>query len=269
MRTSDDVMIRDARTRASGGSPAAAVPDSRVIGWIREYRSTGDRKIRNRVVEANLHVADYHVRRFSRSTGVAPDDLRQTALMAIIHAVERFDPDKGVSLRTFASRTIEGELKRYLRDRSWAVRPPRRVQELHLQIRRSAEELTHRLGRPATVPELAEELGIGEESVLEGLEAAHARSAEGLEPRGGPDRSTGRADSVLGALDPGYTAVDEAVLLGAALASLDEREQEVLHLRFVEELSQPEIAAQVGVSQSYVSRILRGSLGRLRLELAG
>jgi len=249
------------RTRPTAG-------DERCGEWLREYRATGDRRLRNLVVEANLHIADYHVRRFSRSVGVSSDDLRQTALMGIIHAVERFDPDKGVSLRTFASRTIEGELKRYLRDRSWAVRPPRRVQELHLQIRRSTEEMSHRLGRPATIAELSEELDLREDQLMEGLGAEHARSPERLDAPSSHESSTPRGDQ-LGAVDTHYATVDHRAVLGAALATLDRREQQVLHLRFVEELSQPEIAEQVGVSQSYVSRILRGSLSRLRLQLAG
>jgi len=256
------------RAGAGSGRNRAVVSDERVMQWIREYQRTGERRLRNLAVEANLHIADYHVRRFSRSVGVTTDDLRQTALMAIIHAVERFDPDKGVSLRTFASRTIEGELKRHLRDRSWTVRPPRRIQELHLQIRRTSEEMTHRLGRPATSSELSAELDIAEEQLVEGLGAEHARSPERLDAPAGHDTTAPRSDA-LGTIDPTYSLVDHRVVLGEAIANLDEREQEVLHLRFVEELSQPEIAAQVGVSQSYVSRILRGSLSRLRLELAG
>ncbi len=257
---------REDPTLRSRGA-VGGVDEAQIVDWLREYRTTGDRELRNRVVEATLHIADYHVRRFSRSVGVTTDDLRQTALMAIIHAVERFDPDKGVSLRTFASRTIEGELKRYLRDRSWTVRPPRRVQELHLQIRRSTEEMSHRLGRPATIAELSHELDLHEDQLLEGMGAEHARSPERLDAPGSSESPTPRSER-LGGVDPRYSTVDERVVLGHALSRLDRREQEVLHLRFVEELSQPEIAEQVGVSQSYVSRILRGSLLRLRVELA-
>lgn len=244
-----------------------AEPDIKAL--FREYRDSGDRHVRNRIVEAHLHLADYYVSRFSRSVGTSSDDLRQTALMAIIHAVERFDPDLGVSFRTFASRTMEGELKRYLRDKSWAVRPPRRAQELHLRIRRASEELSQRLGRSATVAELAEELGESEEHVLEGLEAGRARAADRLDPvpRGEDDRAGSVLDRVLGALDPSFGSVEQRLVLRAAIANLDEREQEVLQLRFVEDLSQPEIAELIGVSQSYVSRILRGTLAQLRTEL--
>ena len=205
--------------------------------------------------------------RFSRSSGVAGDDLRQTALMAILHAVERFDPEKGVAFRTFASRTIEGELKRHLRDKSWSVRPPRRAQELHLQLRRVGEELSQRLGRAPTVAELADEAGVDADAVLEAFEAGQARAATGLDapgPSGTPDSSLAQ---MLGSLDPSFSTVDERVVLDEALATLDEREREVLRMRYVEELSQPEIAERIGVSQSYVSRILRSTLARLRTEL--
>jgi RNA polymerase sigma-B factor len=252
----------DHRARPEGPPSAAQVTE-----WFREYRRTGDRSLRNRLVEAHLQVADYYVGRFSRSAGSSAEDLRQTGLLAVLHAVERFDPDVGVSFRTFASRTIEGELKRYLRDRSWAVRPPRRSQELHLQVRRTAEELTHDLNRSPTVAELAEHIGVGEEQVLEALEAGQARTATGLEaPSPGEDSSP--LERILGSVDPAYGTVDDRIQLRAAIAELDQREQLVLHLRFIEELSQPEIAEHIGVSQSYVSRILRGSLAQLRNELS-
>ena len=234
---------------------------------FRQYRRDQDRATRNQLVEAHLHLADYHVTRFSRSSGVAGDDLRQTALMAILHAVERFDPEKGVAFRTFASRTIEGELKRHLRDKSWSVRPPRRAQELHLQLRRVGEELSQRLGRAPTVAELADEAGVDADAVLEAFEAGQARAATGLDapgPSGTPDSSLAQ---MLGSLDPSFSTVDERVVLDEALATLDEREREVLRMRYVEELSQPEIAERIGVSQSYVSRILRSTLARLRTEL--
>lgn len=249
--------------------PRSSEPTAAEIqGWFRDYRRTRERTLRNRLVEAHLHLTEYHVRRFARGSGVAEDDLRQTALLAVLRAVERFDPDKGVAFRTFASRTIDGELKRHLRDRSWSVRPPRRAQELHLQLRRAGEQLTQELNRAPTVAELAEAAGVSTDDVLEALEAGQARTATGLDapaPGGDEDSSLSR---LLGALDPGFHAVEERDELTAALASLGPREQQVLHLRFVEELSQPEIAERIGLSQSYVSRLLRSTLAQLRDELA-
>lgn len=239
----------------------------KIAELFEEYRRTGDRSTRNRLVEEHLHLADYHVGRFARSSGLSSDDLRQTAFIAILHAVERFDPDKGVAFRTFASRTIEGELKRHLRDKSWSVRPPRRAQELHLQLRRLGDELSHRLGRAPTVAELAEEAGVDAEAVLEAVEAGRARSATGLDapgPSGTPESSLAQ---LLGSLDPAFGSVDERMLLDEVIAGLDDREKLVLQLRYIDELSQPEIAEQIGVSQSYVSRILRSTLAQLRAEL--
>ena len=250
------------------GDSGPVVPPQQIDAWFSAYRAEGTRALRNRLVEAHLHLADYHVARFARSSGVAVDDLRQTALMAVIHAVERFDPDRGVAFRTFASRTIDGELKRHLRDRTWSVRPPRRAQELHLQLRHVNDEMSQALGRSPTVAELAEAAGVATDDVLEAIEAGRARSATGLDAPG----PTGEADSSLarrlGALDPGFAVVDERDELALALAALGHRERLVLHLRFVEELSQPEIADRIGVSQSYVSRLLRASLDQLRDDLA-
>lgn len=249
------------------GSSDRGVDPDQVEAWFDEYRRTGSRAVRNRLVEAHLHLAEYHVGRFARSSGVAVDDLRQTALLAVLHAVERFDPSNGASFRTFASRTIEGELKRHLRDRTWSVRPPRRAQELHLRLRRVGEELSQRLGRPPTVAELADEAGVRSEAVLEAIEAGQARSATGLDAPGRSSSEDSSLSRLLGAIDPGYAVVDARDELDAALAGLDERERQVLRLRYVDELSQPEIAERIGVSQSYVSRLLRTSLARLRDEL--
>lgn len=260
--------MSESQRQGTGARRGQDADAAQVGAWFDEYAEHRSREVRNRLVEAHLHLADYHVTRFARSSGVAVDDLRQTALMALIHAVERFDASKGAAFRTFASRTVEGELKRHLRDRTWTVRPPRRAQELHLRLRRTHEELGQRLGRTPTVSELAAEADVSTDEVLEAIEAGRARAATGLDapsPSGSPDSSLAR---LLGALDPGFGAVDERDELAAALAALGRRERLVLHLRFVEELSQPEIADRIGVSQSYVSRLLRSSLDQLRDDLA-
>ena len=154
---------------------------------LQRYRLTGDRSLRNRVVEAHLDIAGFQVRRFARSGSASVEDLRQTALVAVINAAERYEAGHGASFRTFASRTIEGELKRYLRDRSWAVRPPRGRQEMYLHVRRCTEDLSHELHRSPTVAEVADRLGVSEEAVLEGMEAGNAREAEHIDPVVRPD----------------------------------------------------------------------------------
>ncbi len=232
-----------------------------------EYRRTGDRALRNQLVEKNLHVADYFVKRYSRR-GVSADDLRQLALLAIVHAVDRFDPEMGVAFSTFASRTIEGEVKRYFRDRTWSVRPPRRAQELHLELRRTDEELTQRLGRSPTVAELARTLDVSEDHVLEALEAGTAHQAASLDqPAPGDEDGGPRSDRMVSEIDSGYGRVDHEMIVRDLIAELPERERTIVYLRFFENLTQPEIAERVGVSQSYLSRILRKTLLELRERL--
>lgn len=247
---------------------AGPLTSADVAALIDEYQRTGDRSIRNRVVESRLEVADHQVVRFSRSVGVSPDDLRQTALVAMIRAVDRFDSSRGVTFRTFASRTIEGELKRHLRDRAWTVRPPRQAQELHLRVRRASEELCQRLGRAPTIREIADDLATEVDRVREAMRAGQARTASGLEAPGQDGEETSSLVNLLGQLDDGYGSVDDRLVVHDAVEALDDRQQLVLRLRYVDELTQPEIAEEVGLSQSYVSRILRCSLEQLRSGLA-
>jgi RNA polymerase sigma-B factor len=232
-----------------------------------EFRRTGDRALRNDLVEAHLYTVDYFVKRYGRR-GVADDDLRQVGFVALINAVERFDPTIGVGFGTFASRTIEGELKRYFRDRTWSVRPPRRAQELHLALRRADDDLTQRLKRPPTVAELAEEVADSVDHVLEALEAGGAHQAASLDQPAGPSDDMGPiGERLLGTVDPAFGDVDEQLIVRELLAGLPPREREVMRLRFYENLSQPEIAARMDVSQSYLSRIIRRTLVELRARL--
>jgi RNA polymerase sigma-B factor len=228
-----------------------------------EYRRTGDRSVRNRVIEAHMDMVGFQVRRFTRGGSAPAEDLRQTAMMAVVSAAERFDPSHGASFRTFASRTVEGELKRYLRDRTWAVRPPRARQEAHLATSRATEELTQELGRSPTVDEVARRAGMDREQVLEAMETALARVAEPVEP--GDHHGAGASGaSPFGANDPSFAAAESHLDLRAALVGLDPRQRRVVQLRFIEERSQPDIAEEMGISQSYVSRILRSAMLQLR-----
>jgi RNA polymerase sigma-B factor len=243
-----------------GGSPSTQADDP--LALFREYRRTGDRRLRNRLVEMNMALAEPHVRRFG-GRGLPKEDLRQMALLAIVHAVDRFDPEMGVAFSTFAGRTIEGELKRFLRDRSWAVRPPRRFQEVFLTVRKAEDELVQQLGRSPTVAELACAVGEDEDLVLEALEAGGARRASSLDQpavSGGPPRPVGTADE-------SYARTEVRLLVTNLLETLDERERAVIELRFFEDLGQPEIAERLGLSQSYVSRLIRRILESLRDEI--
>jgi RNA polymerase sigma-B factor len=245
----------------TGSGPDAAAADDLAALFAR-YRDTGDRAIRNEIVERHRTLADGVARRYA-SRGIAVEDLRQTALLAMVRAVDRFDPAKGASFATFAGRTMEGELKRALRDRSWTVRPPRAAQERYLELRRREEELTHRIGRAPTVAELADAMDVTVDEVLEAMEAAGARSAA---PITRPDDEGDEVvvDALLGEDDHGFAGIDDRLLVRGLLDQLDDRGRTVVELRFFDRLGQEEIAQRLGVSQSYLSRLLRKALIDLR-----
>lgn len=229
-----------------------------------EYQRTGSRRLRNALVEANLELVDYYVTRYGRGQ-VDGDDVRQQAFMALIKAVERFDPEVGVTFKTFANRTIEGELKRLLRDKSWSVRPPRSLQELAVRVRRVEPELTQELGRAPRVEELAERTDESVDRVLEALSTGGAFRADSLDMPVG-DGSITKGATISGS--PGdMTDVERQVDVERLLEGLDERDREIVRLRFVERRSQQEIADHLGVSQSYLSRLLRQTLATLREEI--
>lgn len=225
-----------------------------------EFARTRDPALRDRLVEGHLGLAHQLARRFG-NRGETHDDLVQVASVALINAVDRFDPDRGFEFSTFATRTILGELKRHFRDKGWAVRAPRRVQELYLELNAAAEGLAQELGRPATVGELTTRTGSTEEAVLEALEAGQGYRATSIDA---PDDREGSLGSRLGELDTGFIATDDRHVLGEAMAALPERERVIIHMRFVDGLTQSEIAARVGVSQMHVSRLLSASIAQLR-----
>jgi len=219
---------------------------------------------REQLVTAHLGLARQLARRFSHR-GEPLDDLVQVASLGLVSAARRFDPDRGVEFSAFATRTIIGELKRHFRDKGWAVRASRRVQELYLELGHATASLSQRLGRTPTVAELAQETGTSEEAVLEALEAGQGYSTTSIDvPEGEDDPLSAR----LGARDGGYEVIEDRALLGPALAALPAREQAILRMRFVEGRTQSEIAEVVGVSQMHVSRLLSSSLRELRERMA-
>ncbi|MCU1370310.1 MAG: sigF [Ilumatobacteraceae bacterium] len=248
----------------TGADTTGAAADE-VREQLQRYRATSDRGVRNEIIERHRSLADGVARRYA-SRGIAVEDLRQTALLAMVRALERFDPSHGASFATFASRTMEGELKRALRDRSWTVRPPRAAQERYLQLRGREEQMTHRLGRAPTVAELAEAMEVTVDEVLEAVEASGARSAAPL-TRVSDDGDETEADSLLGTDERGFGGVDDQLLIAGLLDQLDDRSRAVIELRFYERLGQEEIAQRLGISQSYLSRLLRRILVDLRGHL--
>lgn len=200
--------------------------------------------------------------------GEPTDDLAQTAAIGLIKAIDKFDPTRGVDFAGYAIPTIIGELKRHFRDRTWDIRVPRRLQELRLSISEANSTLTQTLGRSPTVADIAAHLKVTEEEVLEGLEGARAYNAVSLStPTGDGERATELGD-MLGGEDPDFEQAELRIALGPALATLDEREQKILTLRFYGNLTQSQIADQIGVSQMHVSRLLTRALAKLRGQLA-
>jgi RNA polymerase sigma-B factor len=227
-----------------------------------EYRRTGDRALRNQLVEEHMRLAEFLARRFSHR-GEPADDLRQVALVGLLKAVERFEPDRGLQFSSFATPTITGELKRHFRDRGWAVRVPRRVQELHLELDRTVADLSQELGRSPTPAEIAQRAGVLEEEVLESMEAGSLYRLASLDSRRSDDDSALSPAERLGELDHELGAVENRVAVEEMLALLPEREQKIVYLRFFEGLTQSEIAEQIGISQMHVSRLLVRSLETL------
>ncbi len=226
-----------------------------------EWRRTGKRALRNQLVEMHIGLAVHIARRFERGPR-RDDDLEQVALLALVKSVDRFDPGRGVPFAAFAGRTIEGELKRYFRDATWAVQVPRSAKELHLSVRASIDRLTHSLGRPPTVDEVAEELRISRDDVLLGLAATDARAVGSLDAT--PDDGSSGAARLADDGDPGYGIVDDRDAVAGLLAQLPERERTIVELRFYGGLSQSQIAERMGISQMHVSRLLRATLEQLR-----
>ena len=248
-------------------APALAFTErGRVRRVIAEYARTGDSVLRNQIISAYQGLAYSIAGRFRRP-GEDLDDLNQVALIGLMKAVDRFDPDRGTELTTFATATILGELKRYLRDRGWSVRLPRRINDLHLRSQQAIDDLTQELGRSPRMLEVSERVGAPLEDVLEALDAGGLRHTASLESPVVAGDEVALANR-FGSLDDNLAGVDRRMDLQPLLLRLPERERLILRLRFMSGCSQTEIASRVGVSQMQVSRLLTRSLAQLRLWVA-
>ncbi|MFD4546206.1 RNA polymerase sigma factor SigF [Streptomyces sp. NPDC058466] len=222
-------------------------------------------ELRNQLVRMHLPLVEHLARRF-RNRGEPLDDLTQVATIGLIKSVDRFDPERGVEFSTYATPTVVGEIKRHFRDKGWAVRVPRRLQELRLALTTATAELSQLHGRSPTVHELAEKLAISEEEVLEGLESANAYSTLSLDVPDTDDESPAVADT-LGAEDEALEGVEYRESLKPLLEDLPPREKRILLLRFFGNMTQSQIAQEVGISQMHVSRLLARTLAQLREKL--
>jgi RNA polymerase sigma-B factor len=222
-------------------------------------------RLRARVIEWYLPMTVYLARRFG-GRGELLDDLTQVAALGLIKAVDRFDPARGVEFASYAIPTILGEIRRHFRDTTWALRVPRRLQELKLRMPAATEELLHALHRAPTVGELAERLGISPDDMVSAQLSANAYRPFSID-RGSSSRPDLRPEDWLGGPDPDLDAVDNRTTLRGLLVRLPIREQRILAMRFEQDMTQTQIAAAIGISQMHVSRLLVKSLARLHEAL--
>ena len=232
------------------------------------YHEQGDLQAREQLIEQYMGLVRSLARRYSHR-GEQFDDLVQIGSIGLIKAIDRFDLDRGVELTTYATPNIIGEIKRHFRDRGWAVRVPRGLQELNVKLSKLVEQLTVQLGRSPTVPELAKAAGVEEEEVLEALESGRAYTSLSLSVGGsGDDGDEVDPLESLGEIEHEYEVSEDRAVLEPGFRVLDQRERRILHLRFFEGLTQSQIAQQVGISQMHVSRLIRRALEKIREEIA-
>jgi RNA polymerase sigma-B factor len=228
------------------------------------FAESRDPRLRDELIEAHLGLAEYLARRFG-NRGEPLDDLVQVASVGLLKAVDRFDPGREVEFSTYATHTIVGELKRHFRDKGWAVRAPRRMQELYLRLGKIISTLSQDLGRSPTIAEMATAAQVSEEEVLEALEAGQAYRFASLDsPSPGGDDDGDSMGAQLGEIDSQLVDAEHRAHLSPLIARLPDREQTIIYLRFYDGLTQSEIAARLGISQMHVSRLLARSLAQLR-----
>jgi RNA polymerase sigma-B factor len=222
---------------------------------------------RNELVALHMPLVRFLAQRY-RNRGEMIDDVIQVGSVGLIKSVDRFDRTRGVAFSTFATPTILGEIRRHFRDRTWMVRVPRPLQDLKARLSAAREDLSQQLGRSPTIAEIAAFLELTEEQVLDGLEAANAYSAISIEAPSDGESSIGLAiEARLGVIDEGLDLVERRQCVAPLLDALPERERRIIFLRFFRDMTQSEIAAELGISQMHVSRLLTRTLAQLQARL--
>jgi RNA polymerase sigma-B factor len=242
------------------------------VGWSKgqeralfaRLATDGDPRDRALLIERFLPLARSLALRYRRS-GEPLDDLLQVASLGLIKAIDGFDPNRKIPFSSYAVPTILGEIKRYFRDRTWAVHVPHDLQELSLRVDRAVGELAESLHRQPSVAEIAAAVGVSEEDVMDALQARGGQRARSFDaPVGGADEATETLADRIGVDEHGFDRAEQRATFAALLGIVTARESEVLRMRFEEDMTQAEIAAIIGVSQMQVSRIIRGALDRIR-----
>ena len=264
--TGDPTNDEDSET--SGGIEATRRRSAELFALLRDDsapEATRD-EARDGLVHLHLPLVEHCARRF-RNRGEPFEDLVQVGTIGLLKSIDRFDLDRGVEFSTYATPTIIGEIKRYFRDKGWAIRVPRRLQELRMQIGAASAELTQSLGRSPTPRELAEAIGCTVEEIIEGIESSNAYSTLSLDATDDGDDSTATMLDAIGIDDEGLEHVEIRESIKPLLDRLDAREKRILLLRFFKNMTQSQIAEEIGVSQMHVSRLLSRTLEQLRVSL--
>jgi RNA polymerase sigma-B factor len=255
-------------SRAAGGPSRVTL--QRRLDTLSEYellsrvRQDGDRAAREELIKRYLPLVRSLARRFM-SRGQPLEDLVQVGSIGLIKAIDRFDLERGVELSTYATPTILGEIKRYFRDKGWAVKVPRALQDLNVRLNRVIEHMTVDLQRSPTISELAAATQVSEEEVVEALESGRAYSSVSIFSGGsGEDEESLELLDCLGQEEQAYDVFEQRRVLAPAMEKLDPRERLILHLRFFEGMTQTQVAARIGISQMHVSRLIRKSIDSLR-----
>lgn len=253
--------------RRAARRPAAPRDAPGDVQLLRHFNASHDPRVREQLVLRYMPLARYAASRYA-SRNEPYEDLLQVASLGLLKAIERFDPHNGANFSSYALPTMLGELRRHFRDRGWAVRPPRTLQEHALIVERATGEQARVLGRSPTVEELAGVTALSVEEVLDAREATAAHAATSLSAPVGGEGDGAVLGDLMGDEDPGFARADERATIDALLRSLTRREREILRLRMEEDLTQSEIGERVGLSQMHVSRVLRQILDKLHLAAA-
>ena len=232
---------------------------------LKRYHEEGDASAREELIERHLPLVRSLARRYA-GRGEALEDIEQVGAIGLIKAIDRFELSRDVSLATYATPNVVGEIKRHFRDKGWAIRVPRALQELNASMSGAIERLTGKLSRSPTIAEIAAELQTTSEQVLEAMEVGSAYATVSLSAHSSEDDLDPL--ETIGSEDEGFERSEDRAALAPALERLAAREREILRMRFEEGLPQTQIAQRVGLSQMHVSRLIRKSLGVMRDELA-
>ena len=267
MASSDVERTRASRLARRVPQGKAAWDKERTRELFRLYKEEGDEEAREQLIVSHLNLVRFLASKF-KNRGESLEDLVQVGTIGLIKAIDRFDPSRGLEFTTYATPTVMGEIKRHFRDKGWSVRVPRRLQELSAKVNQATDELTRELQRSPSVAEVAEHLDASVDEVLEAMESSSAYSSVPLEGGGAGDDDD--APSVLdhyGVEDSELEGSADRMVLEDAIADFSPRERDVIRMRFVDGLTQVEIAERLGISQVQVSRLLRRTLRRIQEKI--